>query len=185
MDAVDFFRLFEHGLVFRDTALVDYCPELQVVLSNEDSQGGSAQIVTVTLSRNRRMSGHLRITEYADKLLEGLKDVDYPANIRCSRKTAIANRPVCLLIFRSKGSAESLIDTDPAADTLFWVTFRGHLSRAGASDSGFVPLSGSQNTDALDAYRVECSKKTEFERTQLVKDKTRVKIEGLTAINPV
>ena len=77
-----FLKLFEHGLVFRDQALVNYCPSCKVVLSNEDSQGGKCDICHSDIIQKSKDVWYLRITEYADKLLQGLNEVDYPENIK-------------------------------------------------------------------------------------------------------
>lgn len=177
-----FLKLFEHGLVFRDTALVNYCPSCKVVLSNEDSQGGKCDICHSDVVQKSKDVWYLRITEYADKLLEGLKDVDYPANIKMQQEHWIGKSTGAFVNFPLKGIDEKLRIYTTRCDTLFGVTFMVIAPEHPILDRYRDRI---QNTDALDAYRVECSKKTEFERTQLVKDKTGVKIEGLTAINPV
>ena len=75
-----FLKMFEKGLVFRDTTLVNYCPSCKVVLSNEDSQGGKCDICHSDIVQKTKEVWYLRITEYADKLLEGLNEVDYLTN---------------------------------------------------------------------------------------------------------
>ena len=77
-----FLKMFEKGLVFRDRTLVNYCPHCKVVLSNEDSQGGKCDICHSDVVQKSKDVWYLRITQYADKLLEGLKDVDYPDNVK-------------------------------------------------------------------------------------------------------
>ena len=77
-----FLKMFEKGLVFRDRTLVNYCPHCKVVLSNEDSQGGKCDICHSDVVQKSKDVWYLRITQYADKLLEGLKDVDYPENVK-------------------------------------------------------------------------------------------------------
>ena len=77
-----FLKMFEKGLVFRDRTLVNYCPHCKVVLSNEDSQGGKCDICHSEVVQKSKDVWYLRITQYADKLLEGLKDVDYPDNVK-------------------------------------------------------------------------------------------------------
>ena len=77
-----FLEMFRRGLVFRDTALVNYCPSCRVVLSNEDSQGGKCDICHSEVVQRSKDVWYLRITQYADKLLQGLDTVDYPQNIK-------------------------------------------------------------------------------------------------------
>ena len=76
-----FLKMYQKGLVFRDRTLVNYCPHCKVVLSNEDSQGGKCDICHSEVVQKSKDVWYLRITQYADKLLEGLKDVDYPDNV--------------------------------------------------------------------------------------------------------
>ena len=77
-----FLKMFEHGLAFKDKTLVNYCPSCKVVLSNEDSQGGKCDICHSDVVQKSKDVWYLRITEYADKLLEGLEEVDYLPNVK-------------------------------------------------------------------------------------------------------
>ena len=177
-----FLKMFEKGLAFRSTALVNYCPSCKVVLSNEDSQGGKCDICHSDIIQKSKDVWYLRITEYADKLLEGLDTVDYPANIKQQQINWIGKSRGAFVNFTLKGTSDSLRVYTTRPDTLFGVTFM-----VIAPEHPMIEKyrSSIANMDALDAYREECAKKTEFERTQLVKDKTGVRIDGLTAINPV
>ncbi len=177
-----FLKLFEHGLVFRDTALVNYCPSCKVVLSNEDSQGGKCDICHSDVVQKSKDVWYLRITEYADKLLQGLDTVDYPANIKMQQQHWIGKSTGAFVNFSLKDIDEKLRIYTTRCDTLFGVTFMVIAPEHPILEQYRDLI---KNTAELDAYREECSKKTEFERTQLVKDKTGVKIDGLTAINPV
>ena len=177
-----FLKMFENGLVFRDTALVNYCPSCKVVLSNEDSQGGKCDICHSDVIQKSKDVWYLRITRYADKLLEGLEHVDYPDNIKQQQRNWIGRSTGAFVNFALKDTDEQLRIYTTRCDTLFGVTFMVLAPEHPMLDKLRSRIT---NTDALDAYRAECSKKTEFERTQLVKDKTGVRIEGLSAINPV
>ena len=177
-----FLKLFEHGLAFRDTALVNYCPSCKVVLSNEDSQGGKCDICHSDIIQKSKDVWYLRITEYADKLLEGLNHVDYPANIRMQQENWIGRSTGAFVNFSLKDTDDTLRIYTTRCDTLFGVTFMVIAPEHPIIEKYRGRIT---NIDALDAYKDECSKKTEFERTQLVKDKTGVRIEGLRAINPV
>lgn len=84
-----FLKMFEHGLVFRDKTLVNYCPSCKVVLSNEDSQGGKCDICHSDVVQKSKDVWYLRITEYADKLLDGLKPLIIRQIYVCSRKTGL------------------------------------------------------------------------------------------------
>ncbi len=177
-----FLKMFEKGLVFRDTALVNYCPSCKVVLSNEDSQGGKCDICKSDIVQKSKTVWYLRITEYADKLLEGLDEVDYLPNITQQQVNWIGRSTGAFVNFSLKECDESLRIYTTRCDTLFGVTFMVIAPEHPIIEKYRDRIA---NIDALDAYREECAKKTEFERTQLVKDKTGVRIEGLTAINPV
>ncbi|MBQ1451628.1 MAG: leucine--tRNA ligase [Clostridia bacterium] len=178
-----FLKMFENGLVFRDKALVNYCPHCKVVLSNEDSQGGHCDICHSEVVQKAKDVWYLRITQYADKLLEGLETVDYLPNIKLQQVNWIGKSTGAFVNFKVKGSDDEelrIYTTRP--DTLYGVTFMVMAPEHPMIDKYADRIS---NMDAIEAYRKECAKKTEFERTQLVKEKTGVRIEGLSGINPV
>ncbi|MBQ8469302.1 MAG: leucine--tRNA ligase [Clostridia bacterium] len=178
-----FLKMFDHGLAFRDKTLVNYCPSCKVVLSNEDSQGGKCDICHSDVIQKSKDVWYLRITEYADKLLEGLDTVDYLPNIRRQQVNWIGKSTGAFVNFPVKCTDDEklrIYTTRP--DTLFGVTFMVMAPEHPMIDKYADRIA---NMDAIEAYRKECAKKTEFERTQLVKDKTGVKVEGLTGINPV
>ena len=177
-----FLKMFEKGLAFRDKTLVNYCPSCKVVLSNEDSQGGKCDICHSDVVQKSKDVWYLRITEYADKLLEGLEDVDYLPNIKLQQVNWIGKSRGAFVNFSIKNIDEQLKIYTTRPDTLFGVTFMVIAPEHPIIDK-YADKIG--NMDAIRAYREDCSKKTEFERTQLVKDKTGVCIDGITAINPV
>ena len=177
-----FLKMFEHGLVFRDKAFVNYCPSCKCVLSNEDSQGGKCDICHSDVVQKSKDVWFLRITEYADKLLDGLKHVDFPANIKAQQENWIGRSTGAFVNFTLSGTDETMRIYTTRPDTLFGVTFMVMAPEHPLIDKYSERIS---NMDEVEKYRTECGKKTEFERTQLVKDKTGVKLDGLTAINPV
>ena len=177
-----FLKLFDHGLVFRDKTLVNYCPHCKVVLSNEDSQGGKCDICHTDVIQLPKDVWYLKITEYADKLLKGLDTVEYPEAIKQQQVNWIGKSTGAFVDFTIDGVDEKLEIYTTRPDTLFGVTFMVMAPEHPMIDKYQDRIS---NMDAINAYRDECAKKTEFERTQLVKDKTGLKIEGLEAVNPV
>lgn len=178
-----FLKMFEHGLAFRDKTLVNYCPSCKVVLSNEDSQGGKCDICHSDIVQKSKDVWYLRITKYADKLLEGLDEVDYLPNIKLQQRNWIGKSTGAFVDFDVKGSDnEKLKIYTTRPDTLFGVTFMVMAPEHPMIDKYADRIA---NMDEITGYRKECAKKTEFERTQLVKDKTGVKIDGLSGINPV
>lgn len=177
-----FLKMFENGLAFRDKTLVNYCPSCKVVLSNEDSQGGKCDICHSEVVQKSKDVWYLRITEYADKLLEGLETVDYLPNVKQQQVNWIGKSRGAFVNFTLKDVPETLRIYTTRPDTLFGVTFMVMAPEHPLIDKYQDRIA---NMDAVKDYRAECAKKTEFERTQLVKDKTGVKLDGLTAINPV
>ncbi len=177
-----FLKMFENGLAFRDKTLVNYCPSCKVVLSNEDSQGGKCDICHSDVVQKSKDVWYLRITKYADKLLEGLNEVDYLPNIKLQQINWIGKSKGAFVNFKVNEADESFRIYTTRPDTLFGVTFMVMAPEHPIIDK-YADLIG--NMDEVRAYRQECAKKTEFERTQLVKDKTGVKLQGFTAKNPV
>ncbi len=177
-----FLKMFENGLVFRDKTLVNYCPSCKVVLSNEDSQGGKCDICHSDIVQKSKDVWYLRITEYADKLLEGLDGVDYLPNIKLQQENWIGKSTGAFVNFSVNGTDEKLRIYTTRPDTLFGVTFMVMAPEHPLLDKYQDMI---KNFADVENYRAECAKKTEFERTQLVKDKTGVKLDGFAAINPV
>ena len=177
-----FLKLFEHGLVFRAKTLVNYCPHCKVVLSNEDSQGGKCDICHSDVIQLPKDVWYLRITEYADKLLDGLDDVDYPDSIKQQEVSWIGKSTGAFVNFKVAGTDDILEIYTTRCDTLYGVTFMVVAPEHPILDKYKDRIT---NWSAVEGYREECAKKSEFERTQLVKDKTGVKIEGLSAVNPI
>lgn len=177
-----FLKMFENGLVFRDKTLVNYCPSCKVVLSNEDSQGGHCDVCHSEIVQKTKEVWYLRITEYADKLLQGLEEVDYLPNIKLQQQNWIGKSTGAFVNFKIKEQDEQLKIYTTRPDTLYGVTFM-----VIAPEHPIIQKyrNSIANIADLDAYKTECAKKSEFERTQLIKDKTGVKIDGLTAINPI
>jgi leucyl-tRNA synthetase len=177
-----FLKMFENGLVFRDKTSVNYCPSCKVVLSNEDSQGGKCDVCHSEIVQKTKEVWYLRITEYADKLLQGLEEVDYLPNVKLQQENWIGKSTGAFVDFQIKEQDEKLRIYTTRPDTLYGVTFMVIAPEHPIIQKYRDSIA---NIDALDAYKTECAKKSEFERTQLVKDKTGVKIEGLTGINPI
>ena len=177
-----FLEHFKNGMAFRDTALVNYCPHCKVVLSNEDSQGGKCDICHNDIVQKSKDVWYLRITKYADRLLSGLEDVDYLPQVKQQQVNWIGKSTGAFVNFKVDGADESLRIYTTRPDTLFGVTFM-----VIAPEHPMLERLGDRitNMDAIKAYREECAKKTEFQRTQLNKDKTGVRIEGISGINPL
>ena len=182
-----FEKLYEHNLVFRAKTLVNYCPHCKVVLSNEDSQGGKCDICHSDVVQLSKDVWYLRITQYADRLLKGLDDVDYPESIKQQQVSWIGRSTGAFVNFELADQAGKAVDDKleiytTRCDTLYGVTFMVVAPEHPTLDKYKDQIT---NWDAVMNYRNEAAKKTEFQRTQLVKEKTGVRIEGLSAINPI
>ncbi|MBO4322805.1 MAG: leucine--tRNA ligase [Clostridia bacterium] len=177
-----FLRMFEKGLAFRDTALVNYCPSCKVVLSNEDSQGGKCDICHSDIIQKSKDVWYLRITAYADRLLSDLEKVDYLPNIKQQQVNWIGKSTGAFVNFSVAGTDEKLRIYTTRPDTLFGVTFMVMAPEHPLIDRYASRIA---NMDEVKRYREECAKKTEFERTQLAKEKTGVRLDGFSAVNPV
>ena len=177
-----FLKMFEKGLAFRDKTLVNYCPSCRVVLSNEDSQGGKCDICHSQVIQKDKDVWYLKITEYADKLLEGLKEVDYLPNIKLQQENWIGKSTGAYVDFKVAGTDEILKVYTTRPDTLFGATFMVVAPEHPLIENNKDRIT---NMDEIAKYQEEAKKKTEFERVQLAKDKTGVKIEGLVAVNPI
>ncbi|MBQ1847657.1 MAG: leucine--tRNA ligase, partial [Clostridia bacterium] len=154
----------------------------KVVLSNEDSQGGKCDVCHSDVVQLPKDVWYLKITEYADKLLEGLDSVDYPDSIKQQQITWIGKSTGAFVNFEVDGTGEKLQIYTTRCDTLYGVTFMVMAPEHPMLDKYKDMI---KNWDEVEAYREVCAKKTEFERTQLVKEKTGVKLDGFAAINPV
>lgn len=177
-----FLKMFEKGLVFRNTALVNYCPSCKVVLSNEDSQGGKCDICHSDVVQKSKDVWYLRITEYSEKLLQGLEEVDYLPNIKQQQMNWIGKSTGAFVNFTIDGKEDKLRVYTTRPDTLFGVTFMVMAPENPLIDKYAGEIT---NMKEVEEYREICAKKTEFERTQLVKEKTGVRLNGISAINPL
>jgi len=177
-----FLELFKNGLAYRDTALVNYCPHCKVVLSNEDSQGGKCDICHNDIVQKSKDVWYLRITKYADRLLEGLETVDYLPQVKQQQVNWIGKSTGAFVNFKVGSTNEELRIYTTRPDTLFGVTFMVIAPEHPMLERCRDKIT---NFGELEAYREECAKKTEFQRTQLNKDKTGVRIDGICGINPL
>ena len=143
---------------------------------------GSIRNIAVKIVQKSKEVWYLRITRYADKLLQGLSDVDYPENIKAQQKNWIGRSEGAFVNFGITGSDDKIKVYTTRPDTLFGVTFLVMAPEHPLVDKLSDKIG---NMDKVEAYRAECAKKSEFERTQLNKTKTGVRLEGVSAVNPV
>lgn len=177
-----FLQLFKHGLAFKDKTYVNFCNSCRVVLANEDSQNGTCDRCGSQVVQMEKDVWFLKIREYADKLLEGLNEVDYLPRIRLEQENWIGRSYGAEVDFKLNDTEDNIRVFTTRPDTLYGVTFM-----VMAPEHPYLQKYQHKinNFDEIVNYQEESRKKTEFERVQLAKDKTGVQIKGLTAINPV
>ena len=177
-----FLKLYEHGLAYKDKTQVNYCNNCKVVLSNEESQGGKCDRCSGEVVQLEKEVWMLKITDYADKLLEGLKELDFPERIKIQQENWIGKSTGAEVDFQIKDTEDSLKIYTTRPDTMFGVTFMVVAPEHPIIDKYKDKI---ENINEIEDYKKQALKKTEFERVQLAKDKTGVEIKGLRAINPV
>ena len=175
-----FLKMFENNLAFRSKTYVNYCPSCKVVLSNEDSQGGKCDICHNDVIQREKDVWYLRITKYADKLLEGLDEIESSASIRLQQENWIGKSSGAYVHFNVEEDNLKIYTTRP--DTIFGATFMVLAPEHSIITKYTNKIS---NINEINEYKNLTNKKTEFERLNLNKEKTGVKIEGIKAINPV
>ncbi|MCF7923887.1 MAG: leucine--tRNA ligase [Candidatus Izimaplasma sp.] len=177
-----FLKLYEHNLVFKDKAYVNYCPSCQVILSNEESQGGKCDRCGSEVVQMEKDVWFLKITNYANSLLEGLDDLESNARIKSEQEKWIGRSVGANLHFPIKDSDKTLEVFTTRPDTIYGATFM-----VIAPEHPYIEEFKSRiiNFDKIRDYQEQAKLKTEFERVELAKDKTGVRVEGLTAINPI
>ena len=177
-----FVQLFKHGLAYKDKTYVNFCKSCKVVLANEDSQNGICDRCGSQVVQMEKDVWFLKIRDYADKLLEGLDEVDYLPRIRIEQENWIGRSYGAEVDFKLKDTEDNLRVFTTRPDTLYGVTFM-----VMAPEHPFIKKYEYkiQNMDEIKGYQEESKKKTEFERVQLAKGKTGVELKGLTALNPV
>lgn len=177
-----FLKMYEHGLVYKDIAYVNYCPSCKVVLSNEESQGGKCDRCNYEVVQMEKNVWFLKITEYADKLLDGLNTLECNTRIKTEQKKWIGKSTGAYIYFPVANSDESLKVFTTRADTIYGATFMVIAPEHPLLEKFADRIT---NGDEIKVYQEKAKKKSEFERVELNKDKTGVRIQGLNAINPL
>ena len=177
-----FLQFFKHGMAYKAKKNINWCPKCKTGLSNEDSSGGVCERCGSQVEQKEKEQWMLRMSDYAEELIDGLKDTDFQERTKLAQINWIGKSTGAEVEFKLKQVEESLKVYTTRPDTLFGVTFM-----VVAPEHPYIDLYSGliSNMNEVIDYREQANKKTEFERTQLVKDKTGVKLEGLSAINPV
>ena len=177
-----FLKLFEHGLAYKDKTYVNYCPKCRVILANEESQGGVCDRCDSEIVQMEKEVWMLKITDYADKLLDGLNEVNFPPRVRLEQENWIGRSYGAEIDFKVAGKDEKLTVYTTRPDTIYGVTYMALAPEHPILDKYKDEI---KNFDEILEYRKAAAKKTEFERVELAKDKTGVKVDGLEIVNPV
>ena len=177
-----FLKLFNEGLAYKSEMPINWCTECKVGLANEEVVNGVCERCGAEVVRKVKSQWMLKITEYADKLLEGLDTVDYIERVKVSQKNWIGKSVGAEVDFKIKDKEDKLRIYTTRCDTLFGATYMVVSPEHPIIDKYKDEL---KNWDAIAEYREAASKKSDFERAELAKEKTGVMIDGLTAINPV
>ena len=177
-----FLKLFEHGLAYKDKTYVNYCPKCRVILANEESQGGVCDRCDSEIVQMEKEVWMLKITDYADKLLDGLNEVNFPPRVKLEQENWIGRSYGAEIDFRVDGKEDKLTVYTTRPDTIYGVTYMALAPEHPILDKYKDEI---KNFDEIVEYRKAAAKKTEFERVELAKDKTGVKVDGLEIMNPV
>ena len=177
-----FLKLFKAGLAYKKEMPINWCTSCKVGLANEEVVNGVCERCGAPVVRKVKSEWMLKITDYAEKLIEGLDHVDYIERVKVSQKNWIGKSQGAEVDFSIKGKEDKLRVYTTRCDTLFGVTYMVVSPEHPIIDKYKDEL---KNWDVIAAYRDEAAKKSDFERAELAKEKTGVQIEGLTAINTV
>ena len=177
-----FLQLFKKGLAYKSEMPINWCTSCKVGLANEEVVGGVCERCGAEVVRKMQSQWMLKITDYAEKLLQGLEEVDYIERVKVSQQNWIGRSEGAEVNFNLKDKEEFLTVYTTRPDTLFGATYMVISPEHPMIDKYKDEIA---NYDAIMDYRAQAAKKSDFERTELAKDKTGVCISGISAINPV
>ena len=177
-----FLQLFKKGLAYKSEMPINFCTSCKVGLANEEVVNGVCERCGSEVIRKMQSQWMLKITDYADKLIEGLDHVDYIEKVKVSQKNWIGRSEGAEVEFRIKDKDETLLIYTTRPDTLFGATYMVISPEHPLIEKYKAEIA---NYDEIAAYREQASRKSDFERTELAKDKTGVCIRGISVVNPV
>lgn len=177
-----FIQLYKHGLAYKNEMSVNWCPSCQVGLANEEVVDGKCERCGTEVVHKMKNQWMLKITEYADRLIDDLDDVDYEDRIKAQQINWIGRSKGANVNFAIKDSDYKLTVYTTRPDTIFGVSYMVISPEHPALDEFKEKIT---NFDEVVSYQEEARKKSDFERAELNKDKTGVMLEGITAINPL
>ena len=177
-----FLKFFEHGMAYKAKKNINWCPNCKMGLSNEDSSGGVCERCGHSVEQREKEQWMLRMSDYAEDLITGLDDTKFQERIKLAQINWIGKSTGAEVTFKVKETNEDLVVYTTRPDTLYGVTFMVISPEHPILEKNENTI---KNMDEVKAYQEKAKNKTEFERTQVNKDKTGVKLEGLTGINPI
>ena len=177
-----FLQLYKHGLAYKSEMPVNWCPSCKCGLANEEVVAGKCERCGAEVIRRVKSQWMLKITKYAQKLLDGLDDVDFIEKVKVQQRNWIGRSEGAEVDFKIADSDMKLRVYTTRPDTLFGATYMVVAPEHAAVDTLKDRIT---NWDDVIAYREAAARKSEFERTELAKDKTGVELKGIRAINPV
>ncbi|HHT20000.1 MAG TPA: leucine--tRNA ligase [Tissierellia bacterium] len=176
-----FLKLFEHGLAYKTTMDINFCPSCQVGLANEEVVGGECERCGAPVVRRGMEQWMLAITKYAQRLIDDLAEVNFIDRVETQQKNWIGRSEGALIYFPIEGTDDKLEVFTTRPDTIFGATYMVVAPEHPLVSKHRERLS---NWQAIEQYRHDAKHKSDFERTQLIKDKTGVRLDGLMAYNP-
>lgn len=177
-----FIQLYKHGLAYKKEMSVNWCPSCQVGLANEEVVDGKCERCGTEVVHKMKNQWMLKITEYADRLIDDLDEVDYEDRIKAQQINWIGRSRGANVDFNIKDTDHKLTVYTTRPDTIFGVTYMVISPEHPILDQYKDKIN---NFDEVSAYQEEARKKSDFERAELNKDKTGVMLDGISAINPL
>ena len=177
-----FIQMYKHGLAYKNEMSVNWCPSCQVGLANEEVVDGKCERCGTEVVHKMKNQWMLKITEYADRLIDDLEEVDFEERIKASQINWIGRSHGCDVDFRLKDKEDKLTVYTTRPDTIFGVSYMVVSPEHPVLEKYKEEI---KNYQEIEDYQEEARKKSDFERAELNKDKTGVMIEGISAINPL
>ena len=176
-----FIQLFKHGLAYKATMPINYCTGCKVGLANEEVVNGVCERCGSPVVQKEKSQWMLKITDYAEKLLDDLDDVNFLEKIKTQQRNWIGKSEGAEVKFKISGTEEELEIYTTRPDTMFGATYMVVAPEHSIINKLAEKIT---NMDEIEAYKEQTAKKSDFERTEIAKDKTGVEIKGIKAINP-
>ena len=177
-----FLKLFQEGLAYKTEMPINWCTSCKVGLANEEVVNGACERCGAPVVRKVKSQWMLKITEYAEKLLEGLNDVDYIERVKVSQRNWIGKSQGAEVDFKIAGKEDKLTVYTTRPDTLFGATYMVVSPEHPILEKYKEEI---KNWDEVASYQEQAARKSDFERSELAKEKTGVELDGLKAVDPV